>query len=110
LFLTLEVEQMSHADPASDRPVSPAARHTNGAWAVVAVLLAIGIVVPLLVGLYDREDPALFGFPFFFWFQFMLIPIVSLMTFTAFKLSQSATARDREQVGLPPYADREGEL
>jgi hypothetical protein len=39
-----------------------------------------------------------------------LIPIVSLMTFIAFKLSQSATARDREQLGLPPYADREGEL
>lgn len=101
---------MSHADPASERPVSSAERHTNGAWAVVAALLAIGIVLPLMVGLYDSEDPTLFGFPFFFWFQFLLIPVVSLLTFIAFRLAQSATARDREQQGLRPYADREGEL
>jgi uncharacterized membrane protein len=97
LFLTLEVEQMSHADPASDRPVSPAARHTNGAWAVVAVLLAIGIVVPLLVGLYDREDPALFGFPFFFWFQFALIVGAAALTLTAFVISTKADARERAE-------------
>jgi CBS domain containing-hemolysin-like protein len=101
---------MSHADPASERPVPSQERHTNGAWAVVAVLLTIGIVVPLMVGLYDSEDPTLFGFPFFFWFQFLLIPVVSLLTFIAFRLAQSATARDREQQGLRPYADREGEL
>jgi hypothetical protein len=68
---------------------------------VVAVLLGIGIVVPLLVGLYDRETPTLWGFPFFYWFQFAMIPVVSLLTFVAFRLSLSATAKDRPTFGLP---------
>jgi len=32
-------------------------------------LLAIPIVVPLLVPLYNRVEPALWGMPFFYWFQ-----------------------------------------
>ena len=54
--------------------------------AVVAVLLGAAIVVPLLVGIYDREDPTLFGFPFFYWFQFLLIPFASALTYAAFRL------------------------
>jgi len=100
---------MSHADPTTDQGARGTNR-TNAAWGVVAVLLAIGIVVPLLVGLYDSEKPTLFGFPFFFWFQFLLIPVVSALTYTAFRISMGATARDRERAGLPPHADGNGEL
>jgi uncharacterized membrane protein len=71
-------------------------RRTTGAWSLVAVLLAIGIVVPLLVFLYDSVTPTLWGFPFFYWFQFAMIPVVSLLTFAAFRISESATRRDRE--------------
>ena len=53
---------------------------------VAVVLLGVAIVVPLLVGVYDREDPALFGFPFFYWFQFLLIPFASALTYIAFRL------------------------
>jgi len=53
---------------------------------VAGVLLAAAIVVPLLVGVYNREDPTLFGFPFFYWFQFLLIPFASALTYTAFRL------------------------
>ncbi len=77
-------------------------RRTGPTWVVVGALLAVGIVVPLLVFVYDSETPALFGFPFYYWFQFLMIPIVSLLTFTAFRLSQKATAADRPVVGLPP--------
>jgi len=65
------------------------------------LLLAVGIVVPLLVGTYDSETPRLGGFPFFFWYQFLLIPIVSALTYVAFRLSESATKRDRRARGLP---------
>jgi hypothetical protein len=68
---------------------------------VVAVLLAVGIVVPLLVPVYARTSPTLFGFPFYFWFQFALIPVVSALTYVAFRLSQRATERDRAALGLP---------
>ncbi|NUT37160.1 MAG: DUF3311 domain-containing protein [Hamadaea sp.] len=32
-------------------------------------LLAIPIVVPLAVPLYNRAEPVLLGMPFFYWFQ-----------------------------------------
>jgi Protein of unknown function (DUF3311) len=70
--------------------MSPASRWLAG------VLLAVAIVVPLLVGVYDREDPTLFGFPFFYWFQFVLIPVASAATYTAFRLvTPSAKRRSR---------------
>jgi hypothetical protein len=53
---------------------------------VVAVILGAAIVVPLLIGIYNREDPTLFGFPFFYWFQFLLIPFASALTYVAFRL------------------------
>jgi CBS domain containing-hemolysin-like protein len=81
----------------------PAARPNSGTrpiWAVVALLLIVGTLVPLLVGTYDSEKPTLFGFPFFYWFQFLLIPIVSSLTYIAFKLSQAGTERDRRARGI----------
>ena len=95
---------MSHQNPAAQASGTPA-RRTAGAWAVVALLLGIGIVVPLLVFLYDSETPALFGFPFFYWFQFAMIPVVSLMTYAAFQISLWATQKDRPTYGLPPEPD-----
>jgi uncharacterized membrane protein len=94
---------------AGSRRLEKPRRTTGGAWALVAVLLGIGIVVPLLVFLYDSTTPTLFGFPFFYWFQFLMIPIVSLLTFVAFRVSLAATRRDRERFGLPAEPGQEGE-
>jgi hypothetical protein len=99
---------MTDSRVAPDGPPSPR-RTTTGAWVAVGVLLAIGIVVPLLVFLYDQLDPTLGGFPFFYWFQFLLIPIVSVLTYTAFKISEKALVKDREAHGLPGHPHREGE-
>jgi hypothetical protein len=66
-------------------------------WALVYVLLVPAVVLPLWVGLYDREDPTFLGFPFYYWFQFLLIPVVSALTFAAFRISEAATRRDREE-------------
>ncbi len=69
---------------------------------LAGVLLAVAIVVPLLVGVYDREDPTLFGFPFFYWFQFLLIPFASLATYVAFRLvtpSRTAGGKRRPPTG-----------
>ena len=62
-------------------------------------------MVPLLVALYDRETPALFGFPFFYWFQFALIPVAAVLTVIAYWLSQ---ARDRQDRTRPRPSDRAG--
>ena len=92
---------MSHTSTRPGEPGRPRPRRTTGMWVAVALLLGIGIVVPLLVGFYDREEPTLGGFPFYYWFQFAMIPVVSLMTYAAFKLSQRATEKDRPAFGLP---------
>ncbi len=91
---------MNGPEPGRSPGASPA-RSTGGMWAAVGVLLGIGIVVPLLVFLYDSATPTLWGFPFYYWFQFALIPVVSALTFGAFRLSLVATRRDRERLGMP---------
>ena len=48
---------------------------SRGTWIGICVLLAPAVVLPLLVPLYAKEDPTLFGFPFYFWFQLALIPV-----------------------------------
>jgi hypothetical protein len=57
-------------------------------WTIAVVLLAPAIVLPLLVGIYARTDPELWGFPFFFWFQFLLIPVAALLTTCAYLLTK----------------------
>jgi len=70
---------------------------SRGLWILVYLLLAPAVVVPLLVPLYDKSDPSLFGFPFFYWFQFALIIGASLLTLSALLVSQRAEARDRAE-------------
>ena len=97
-----EVVAVAHrASSSGVEPPTRPARRTSAAWVTVYVCLGIGIVVPLLVFLYDQEKPTFIGFPFYYWFQFLLIPIVSALTYTAFRISLRATERDRKAFGLP---------
>jgi hypothetical protein len=57
-------------------------------WTIVVVLLVPAIVLPLLVGIYDRNDPELWGFPFYYWFQFLLIPVAAVLTTCAYLLTK----------------------
>ena len=67
---------------------------------VIGVILIPCIVVPLLVGIYDQTDPTLFGFPFFFWFQFLLIIVVTSLTGFCYWLSLIAERKTREEHGM----------
>ena len=42
------------------------------------LLLALPSAVALWAPLYNRVDPQLFGVPFFYWFQLVLIPLSAL--------------------------------
>ena len=71
-------------------------------WTLVLVLLTPAVVLPLLVGIYARTDPELFGFPFFFWFQFALIPVAAILTTAAYQLTRhehppADSTRDRTE-------------
>jgi hypothetical protein len=43
------------------------------------LLLLLPFIGLLAVPLYNREAPELFGFPFFYWYQFMWVPLTSLL-------------------------------
>ena len=84
----------------SDQPTR--SHDTRGRWALIVVLLLPAIVLPLWVSLYDREDPTLGGWPFFFWFQMALIVVAVGLTLTAFRLAQAADRESRVRHGLTP--------
>ncbi|MBV9074631.1 MAG: DUF3311 domain-containing protein [Acidobacteria bacterium] len=43
-------------------------------------LLLVPWVALLSVPLYSRSGPTLFGFPFFYWYQFAWVPLTALIT------------------------------
>lgn len=81
----------------ADQPSRPTRGTSRTLWIFVLVLLAPAVVVPLLVPLYDKLDPTLFGFPFFFWVQFAMIVGAAVLTLTAYVISTKADARDRAE-------------
>ncbi len=70
-------------------------------------LLIVPIVVPLLVPLYNRVEPTLFGWPFFYWFQLLLVGLGVLSTALVYRATRrsrsdraaarDAIARDKER-------------
>jgi len=54
------------------------------------VLLAIPVAALLLVGLYAEEKPELWGFPFFYWYQFAWVFLASAFTYAAFRVIHRA--------------------
>ena len=77
----------------------PHASPSRGLWILITVLLAPAVVLPLWVPLYNRTDPELNGWPFFYWFQMALIPFATVLTVIAFALSRIADRKDREARG-----------
>jgi len=81
--------------PRRGRPPRPPL--PTGAKLLLAVLLLVPIVVPLVVPLYARETPELAGIPFFFWFQFALIPVASLLVVAAYLVTTRYENEHRSQ-------------
>ena len=75
----------------------PPASPSRGLWILIIVLLTPAVVLPLWVPLYNRTDPELNGWPFFYWFQMALIPFATVLTVIAFSLSKIADRKDRER-------------
>ena len=67
--------------------------------ALAGVLLVIPIIVLLWVPHYARIEPKLFGFPFFFWYQFLWVFICSAMTYAAYRLTLAARTQTTPKVG-----------
>ena len=48
-------------------------------------LLVLPFIATLGVPFYDMQEPALSGFPFFYWYLFAWIPLSSLLTFIVYR-------------------------
>ncbi len=49
------------------------------------LLLVLPSLASFLVPFYNVTEPRLFGFPFFYWFLIVLIPLSSLVTYIVYK-------------------------
>ena len=62
----------------AERSMSPLKRRI---WYVI---LFIPFFVAIWVPLFNRVEPALFGIPFFYWFQFVWIVVAAIVTGLAY--------------------------
>ena len=68
-------------------------RHV-GIWIAITILLAASLVGTLWVPFYNRLTPVHMGFPFFYWYQLMWVPIVAILAAAAYLLSRLIERRD----------------
>lgn len=60
--------------PPSEPEAKPAQRRSR--WLLLLVLPYLGLCFPQL---YARSTPALWGFPFFYWYQFAWVVLASAL-------------------------------
>lgn len=68
-------------------------------------LLVLPIVVPLLVPLYNRIEPTLFGWPFFYWFQVLMVALGVGTTSIVYLATKRPTA---ERLAAERAVERDG--
>jgi hypothetical protein len=61
----------------------PPARRRGASW--LWLLLLIPYVGLLWVPFYNQVEPRLFGFPFFYWYQFLWVPISAVLTWIVYQ-------------------------
>ena len=63
-------------------------------WYILLLLPFAGLLYPPL---YTRETPELFGFPFFYWYQFAWVPLTAGLTYLVYRMTRRERApADRE--------------
>ena len=67
--------------------------------AAAAVMLTVAVVGALWVPIYARTLPKLGDFPFFYWYQLILVPVTAFLCWISYLLlrtERAAEARERE--------------
>ncbi|HTQ92212.1 MAG TPA: DUF3311 domain-containing protein [Streptosporangiaceae bacterium] len=76
--------------------------------ATVAVMLAVAVIGALWVPIYAHTDPKLGAFPFFYWYQLILVPVTAILCWISYLLLRTKPARPRGQAPQATARDREG--
>jgi Protein of unknown function (DUF3311) len=57
-------------------------RTSRKAWLILLVLPYVGLLFPQW---YARATPTLWGFPFFYWYQFAWVILASILMFVVYR-------------------------
>ena len=49
------------------------------------LLLLVPFIALMWVPSYNTREPYLWGFPYFYWYMFLWVPIASLLTFIVYR-------------------------
>jgi hypothetical protein len=82
------------AQPRSETPARSSRAHP-ATWAAITVVLMAAVVATLWVPFYNRTTPELGGFPFFYWYQLLWVPVVALLSWAAYALSKRITGASK---------------
>lgn len=52
------------------------------------LLLLLPFLALLWIPFYNRELPALFGFPFFYWYQLLWVPLTALLIWIVYRANE----------------------
>lgn len=80
-----------------DQPVHDPRWHLTPTKIAVAVILTVCIVVPLLTTSFSRIEPRLFGFPFFYWYQFVWVFLAAGGCFLSYTLLRRESRNHEQQ-------------
>ena len=69
------------ADNESTPAASPIRRGYSRAWLLLLAPPYLGLCFPAI---YARATPALFGFPFFYWYQFAWVVLTSFLLYLVY--------------------------
>ena len=76
--------------------------------AAAAVMLAVAVVGALWVPIYAHTEPKLGAFPFFYWYQLILVPVTAMLCWISYLLLRTKPTRPARQASHAAPRDREG--
>ena len=92
---------MAPSVPPAKKPV-----HRPAAVTAVAVMLSVTIMGSLWVPLFARSQPEFAGFPFFYWYQLILVPVTSVLLWICYLLLRPKRRRSAPGRGTSPQGTR----
>lgn len=63
-----------------------------GGTTMIRLLFVIVFVIALWVPAFNRVNPTLFGFPFFYWYQILVVIIASALIWIVYKVEDKGEA------------------
>jgi hypothetical protein len=68
-------------------------RRSPAVWVTATILIVVAIALPLIVPIYARTTPKLGAFPFFYWYQLILVPVIAILCASTYLLVRTKPGR-----------------